>query len=159
MAKLKSLEVEGTTSLNNIEISDKTNILEMIYPIGAVYISTVFANPQDLFGFGEWEFLPDRFLLGAGDTFQIGATGGSTTHSHDAGSLYACIGSPYGNATALGFTSLGWHGANSTYSVGGTSSAASGHPSRSHDTDVGGDTGSSSSMPPYLVVYMWKRIA
>ena len=53
----------------------------MIYPIGAVYISTVFANPQDLFGFGEWEFLPDRFLLGAGNTFLIGTTGGEINHT------------------------------------------------------------------------------
>lgn len=109
MAKLKNLEVEGTTSLNNIEISDKTNILEMIYPIGAVYISTVFTNPQSI-----------AFVA-------------SNKHSGI--------------------------GANSTYNVQGASYSSEG--TRSHNTALHGSTGTTSvsSLPPYLVVYMWKRIS
>ena len=145
MANLKDLKI------NNIPF------LDLVYPIGSIYeTSDGDFNPAEEFG-GTWEKIEGRFLIGASDEYPNGTTGGSTTHSHDAGSLYACIGSPYGNANALGFTSTGWHGADSTYSVGGTTATASGHPSRSHDTDVGGTTGTSSSMPPYLAVYMWKR--
>ena len=132
----------------------------MIYPIGAVYISTVFANPQDLFDFGEWEFLPDRFLLGAGNTFQIGTTGGTVNHAHSAGSLEALIGSPYGNPQGLGFVASNKFasvGANSVYNVQGASYSSGG--ARSHNTMIHGSTDTASTLPPYLVVYMWKRIA
>ena len=45
------------------------------YPVGSVYISTRETNPTTLFG-GTWVRLPDRFLLGAGETFEAGNTGG-----------------------------------------------------------------------------------
>ena len=58
MAKLINLEVENTESVIDII---KNDVLEMIYPIGSVYISTEEGNPMELFGFGEGEILPDRF--------------------------------------------------------------------------------------------------
>lgn len=152
MAKLKNLEVEGTTSLNNIEISDKTNILEMIYPIGAVYISTVFANPQDLFGFGEWEFLPDRFLLGAGDTFLIGTTGGEINHTLTLNEI---------PNHAHSFSVNIQHGDGETTSGESLTSGlqVSGRRRYYDVTDYRGGSEAHNNMPPYLVVYMWKRIS
>ena len=32
-----------------------SSILSMVYPVGAIYISTNSINPNILFGFGEWE--------------------------------------------------------------------------------------------------------
>lgn len=67
--------------------------------------------------------------------------------------MSACIGSPSGNADALGFAATnGQRGPNSTYSVGGTTHSAPGHPTRSHNTIVTGVSGSSSSYQPYIVV-------
>lgn len=50
------------------------------YPVGSVYISTRETNPTTLFG-GAWVRLPDRFLLGAGETYEAGNTGGEATHT------------------------------------------------------------------------------
>lgn len=72
--------------------------------------------------------------------------------------MSACIGSPGGNPDALGFAATnGQRGPNSIYSVGGNGHAAAGHPTRSHNTQVVGESGSSSSYQPYVVVnYMIK---
>lgn len=146
----------GNTTLK--DISEKVSgLFNLIYPVGSIYQTTDASfSPNVSFG-GTWTQIKDVFLLAAGDTYVGGTSGGAATHTHGAGDLYACIGSPSGNADALGFSAIGWHGRNSTYSVGGTTSQAGGHPGRSHDTPVGGTTGSGSSLPPYQVVYTWKR--
>ena len=85
----------------------------------------------------------------------LGATVGSKQHNHTPGeTLTACIGSPWGNANALGFASTGASGPNSTYSVGDSaSSTASGHPKRSHNTRITGYTDNSSTVQPSAVAY------
>ncbi|MGB9979361.1 phage baseplate protein [Methanobacterium sp.] len=56
-----------------------SDIIDMIYPVGAVYISAVNTNPATLFG-GTWVQIKDKFLLSAGDTHSAGSTGGEETH-------------------------------------------------------------------------------
>lgn len=58
---------------------DDNYFLNLIYPVGAIYISTVSTSPATLFG-GTWEQLKDMFLLGAGDTYSVSnATASSPT--------------------------------------------------------------------------------
>ena len=57
-----------------------------MYPVGAIYVSTVATNPNTLFGFGTWTtFGAGRVLvsLDTGDTdFDVASeTGGSKTHT------------------------------------------------------------------------------
>ena len=54
---------------------------DLIYPIGAIYLSVSATNPAILFG-GKWEQIKDRFLLAAGDTYAIGTTGGDIAHNN-----------------------------------------------------------------------------
>lgn len=56
------------------------DILNAVYPVGAVYLSTVSTSPATLFGFGTWERIQDTFLLAAGSTYAAGKTGGEATH-------------------------------------------------------------------------------
>lgn len=51
-------------------------LLDLIYPVGSIYLSVNAASPETLFG-GTWERIKDTFLLGAGDTYAAGSTGGS----------------------------------------------------------------------------------
>jgi hypothetical protein len=51
-------------------------LLDLIYPVGSIYLSVNSASPVDLFG-GTWERIKDTFLLGAGDAYEAGSTGGS----------------------------------------------------------------------------------
>lgn len=66
----------------------RQRIIDMIYPVGSIYISVNETSPSALFG-GTWEQIKDRFLLSAGDTYSAGATGGEATHKLTTGELPA----------------------------------------------------------------------
>ena len=117
------------------------------YPVGAIYLSVLDANPAALFG-GTWERIGGRFLLGADSTYAAGSTGGEAAHTltvdemprhnHEVDNLNAS-----GNATPYMTVQAqdkkGYGGNVQTMYAGG---------SKAHN-----------NMPPYLAVYMWKRTA
>lgn len=130
----------------NLEINGKT-IFDMIYPVGAIYISVSDVNPATLFG-GSWEQIQDRFLLGAGATYSAGSIGGEATHTltidemprhnHEIDNLNASGNStPY--MTVQAQDKKGYGGNVQTMFSGG---------SQPHN-----------NMPPYLAVYIWKRVS
>lgn len=154
--------------------------LDMVYPVGAIYLSTVNTNPGSLFG-GTWEQIKDRFLLAAGDTYSAGDTGGAATmahthpisHTHYEGDLRTPIGAVSSNIFTIAYqsNSLSSRGPSSVgqYTIWGAD-AGSGSRSYNHHTRVYGTTGgvntansgaasSTNNMPPYLTVYCWKRTA
>ena len=52
-----------------------------IYPVGSIYMSMNSTDPSILFG-GSWDKLEDgRVLIGANNTYSVGSTGGSFTHT------------------------------------------------------------------------------
>ena len=53
-------------------------LLNLVYPIGSIYLSSNNTNPGTLFG-GTWVQIKDRFILTAGDSYSNGATGGAAT--------------------------------------------------------------------------------
>ena len=122
------------------------------YPVGSIYMSVNSTNPATLFG-GTWESIGGRFLLGANSTYRAGTTGGEATHTltvdempkHQhriwtkaantgTGNFYSYV-SELNKGVYYGTDA----GQNQVEPIGG------GHP---HN-----------NMPPYLVVYMWKRTA
>lgn len=56
------------------------DLLDIIYPVGSIYISVNSTSPSLLFG-GRWVQIKDRFLLASGSTYSAGDTGGSATVS------------------------------------------------------------------------------
>ena len=56
------------------------NVVDLIYPVGSIYMSVNSTNPANLFG-GTWEAIGGRFLLGADTTYSAGSTGGEETHT------------------------------------------------------------------------------
>jgi hypothetical protein len=58
------------------------SMLEAVYPVGSIYISTVSTNPATLFGFGTWvAYAPGQVIVGVGTSdqaFAAGATGGAS---------------------------------------------------------------------------------
>lgn len=129
----------------NLEINGKT-IFDIIYPVGAIYISVSDVNPAILFG-GSWEQIQDRFLLGAGATYSAGSIGGEAAHTltidemprhnHEIDNLNASGNStPY--MTVQAQDKKGYGGNVQTMFSGG---------SQPHN-----------NMPPYLAVYIWKRV-
>lgn len=63
---------------NVINGKSNSSIVDLIYPVGAIYMSVNNTNPSTLFG-GTWEQIKDKFILSAGDTYSGGATGGSSS--------------------------------------------------------------------------------
>ena len=56
------------------------NLLQVIYPIGAIYQSTNATSPASIIG-GTWSAIQNRFLVGAGGSYKVNATGGETRHT------------------------------------------------------------------------------
>ena len=78
------------------EISS-TSIVDMVYPVGSIYMSTNSANPGTLFPDTTWEaYAQGRVLIGAGTgtdsrsekkTFTAGSTGGEYNHQLTVGEM------------------------------------------------------------------------
>lgn len=130
--------------------TDVSTVLQSVYPVGAIYLSTSSTNPKTLFGFGTWAQIKDTFLLAAGSTYKAGATGGEATHKltaeempNHAHLIWAPNASGEANA-AIGFPTTG---SKNTYYA------------EASKTGGAGGGGAHNNMPPYLAVYMWKRTA
>lgn len=171
----KKIVVEGT--LDNTALSetigdmqdDIDDIIGLVYPVGAIYMSVSSTNPSTLFG-GTWEQIEDTFLLCAGDSHTAGTTGGSETHTLTTTETPAHT---HGSKSLTGsFRTLRWTGDNPsgivslgsavtdrTASTGTYFGGATHNIDASHEhTSVGGGA-SHNNMPPYLTVYVWKRTA
>lgn len=145
----EDVQVDGA-----LQVGGKS-LLDMVYPVGSIYLSVSGTDPQTLFG-GTWARLEDVFLLAAGAKHAAGSTGGEESHilteAEIAPHKHAMAYSPDASAAATGF-SYGIAAGSATNEAGGrgyasnlgTFSAGSGQP---HN-----------NMPPYLAVYTWKRTA
>lgn len=117
-------------------------------PVGCLYMSFESTSPATLFG-GSWTQLKDRFLLAVGDTYKsAGLTGGETTHTLTVAEMPSHRHKPSEGQ---------FH---SYVSTGGSDTVNSGSNFKSvqYTEEVGGGA-AHNNMPPYLAVYMWKRIA
>lgn len=156
---------------NTFEISENwefkvhgKSIINLIYPVGSIYMSVNATNPSTLFG-GTWIQLKDRFLLGSGTSYSNGSTGGATTvtlttaqiptHSHGTGAS----GYYFSTAKALSTDSVGRRKFGTGSSAYAISATAVDDLSERSATGTAGGCSAHNNMPPYLVVYMWKRTA
>lgn len=99
------------------------------------------------YGFGTWEQVKDKFLLGAGDDYEVGSTGGEATHtlsidempshSHNYGSVRQDADPDTSGAHGYKWSDI--NNSQTTTSAGGN---------KAHN-----------NMPPYVTVYIWRRIA
>ena len=154
--------VNGTLKVNN------TNIFDLIYPVGSIYMNVNSTNPGTLFG-GTWEQIQGRFLLGVSSSYPAGSQGGEATHTlttseiplhnHDIGqdgntskilptqiavadsSQSEYVTTLEGGQSGYYKSSVTWGG--SIVTRGQTSPHGQAH----------------NNMPPYLSVYIWKRTA
>ena len=143
-----------------VKFSGKT-LFDIVYPVGAIYMSVSSTSPEILFG-GTWEQIQNRFLLAAGSSYTAGDTGGEATHTLTANEMPVHSHDLRANTSWGGSETLApwaqYFGSNILYDVG----ASGGTITTSYYGNVTQLTGGSvahNNMPPYLVVYMWKRTA
>ena len=133
-----------------------TQIFDALYPVGCIYQSTVSTNPAELFGVGTWEAIQGRFLLAeSGATYLAGEMGGEAEHMLSIAEL------PSHDHL---ITRLGWGGKgldntisrDYNYCVFDSENQAT--LGSSYIAKTGGST-AHNNMPPYLSIYMWKRVS
>lgn len=146
--------INGTLKVNS------TNIFDLIYPVGAVYISINSTSPQTLFG-GTWEQIQGQFLLGASSAYPAGSTGGSkdavvVAHTHNPANQSGYYGFITNASKAFSIGDMGSQSGSGRYYPYSTSSY---DVSRNTQTGSTGVSGTDKNMPPYIAVYMWYRTA
>lgn len=166
---------KGDGSATNLDIIS----FDQIYPIGAIYMSTVSTNPATLFKIGNWEALPaGRVLLAQGTStwgvnYSAGSTGGEDKHT-----LTVSESAPHnhtGSATTSGSThthALTMRASHGKSGNGGVprfgdgdvwsdyktqNLSAAGEHSHAITINNSGGGQAHNNMQPYLSVYMWKR--
>lgn len=132
-----------------IRIGERT-LLDLLHPIGSIYISSQPTDPGILFG-GTWTRIKDTFILAAGDTYAAGATGGEATHkltvnempshTHTA-YIVAASGSDTTTRSRLNYTANATAGWKDNNMIAYTGNGAA-----------------FNNMPPYITRYVWERTA
>ena len=131
-------------------LTDIEAIMTILYPVGAIYISTLSTNPATLLGFGTWAaYAAGRVLVGVGTSdqaFAAAATGGESNHTLSIPEMPTHNHEQYGGAFATAGTAeynSQWN--NDTYQGKLSGNAGGG--------------GAHNNLQPYVVVYMWNRTA
>lgn len=124
-----------------------------LYPVGSIYISVNSTNPSNYFG-GTWEQIKDRFLLASGNTYQAGTIGGEATHTLTVNEI------PSHNHFVDFRKSKNFNTGNiydAYFPAYATPNTWTDAPDRYTANTGGGQA--HNNMPPYLAVYIWKRVA
>lgn len=161
----EDVQVDGA-----LQVGGKT-LLDMVYPVGSIYLSVSGTDPQTLFG-GTWARLEDVFLLAAGAKHPAGSTGGEEMHTLTVGEMPS-----HGNHLMQGrmYQELADNASNdssyrsNTLYLGKNAFASTGNFNRGWKDWNGGEMypagtlkgggNPHNNMPPYLAVYTWKRTA
>lgn len=158
---IEKLQKDMTTANNSIAtLADKDKELaesdtalqnqikkywQTVYPVGAIYLSLMGTNPETLFG-GTWTQIKDRFLLGAGDLYTAGSTGGEAFHTLTVDEIPS-----HSHGVKL----------DSAATASGTNYAriaSDGTATNNLLSETGGSK-PHNNMPPFHTVYVWRRTA
>lgn len=161
----EDVQVDGA-----LQVGGKT-LLDMVYPVGSIYLSVSGTDPQTLFG-GTWARLEDVFLLAAGAKHPAGSTGGEEAHTLTVGEMPS-----HGNHLMQGrmYEEMAENASNdssyrsNTSYLPKTAFVSTGNINRGWKDWNGGEMypagtlkgggNPHNNMPPYLAVYTWKRTA
>ena len=143
-----------------------------IFPIGSIYMSLTNTNPSKYFN-GTWEQISGKFLVGV-DSSDVDfnaseKTGGTKNHSHIYGVQYnGFYGALYATDKRLIRLYNGekdtfvesYHTQNSSSETGNNGvQETSGSTFNAAVYETKTPTTKTSNLPPYMTVYMWKRIS
>lgn len=154
-------QTEATTATDNTKTMTPlrtkqlldSKLLNMVYPIGSIYMSVNSATPATLFG-GTWErFSKGQVLVGVNEDdtdFAAGKTGGEKTHKLTVTEMPSHTHNQIFSLSANGFGDNG----RSPMSNNVTTTSQSG----ASITSTGGDQ-AHNNLQPFTTVYMWKRTA
>ena len=138
------------TVLNQMQIG----LMELVFPIGATYITQTDTNPATILKFGTWERLKGKVCLGLdeddADFNEIGKTGGEKTHTLTVNEMPEHKHSYSNNlwAQSSGFGNI---------NIGATPSANGADIVNPVSSPAGGSQAHNNLQPYEVVGYMWIR--
>ena len=133
------------TTLDNMQ----KGLLELVFPIGSTYVTQTDTNPSTILGFGTWERVKGKVLVGLDEddtAFNtIGKTGGEKTHTL---TIDEMPNHDHAYNKTSGSSSLKDTGSGTAYG------------DRLVNTSSAGGSQPHNNLQPYQVVgYMWRRTA
>lgn len=128
----------------------KTALLSL-HPVGSIYISAYSTDPSTYFG-GTWERIQDTFLLAAGSAYPAGTTGGEAKHRLLSSEI------PSFSVQQLRSVNPTTQTIRSA-SSGSVVEVMTDVSFQTQTVSTGSSNATHNNMPPYLSVYVWKRIA
>ena len=127
------------------------NVLLASHPVGSIYITTDGSfDPHESWG-GSWELLEDRFLVGAGNTYTLGASGGEAEHTLTEAEMPSHRHPLVWDNVSVGLNTSG------SASIRLDFTGGSAEPKLFGDYVGGGSA--HNNLPPYTAVNMWLRTA
>lgn len=155
-----SMDCEGNLVVNSIIAREGNNTsfsIDNVYPIGSIYMNVNATDPSTLFG-GTWEQIKGRFLLGCGDNgdgvnYEANSTGGEATHTLNVNEIPSHNHNIWKRTASQADFSSGFdamHFSGEMY--------AERYQIHFETANTGGGL-AHNNMPPYLAIYMWKRVA
>ena len=142
-----------------------SDLLKVVYPVGAIYISTVATNPNTLFGFGTWvAYATGRTLIGVdadqSEFATAGSTGGTKTHTLSTAEMPAHGHTVNDPGHTHSFTTI-QPNSGSSGTTRGTQGPGIGIAAATTGIWLS-NTGSGAAhnnLQPYIVTYIWRRSA
>jgi hypothetical protein len=150
----------------------RAEFLELSFPIGSSYVTQTDVNPSTILGFGTWERVKGKVLVGldeADTNFnEVGKTGGASTNTItkanipnydltvlDSGHKHKVESIDNGSEYFAGRISRATNGSQKGFDWGNTDSVKTGI-----KVNSGGSGTAMNNLQPYQVIgYMWRRTA
>lgn len=139
-------------------------------PVGMIITTGSSTSPAVLYEGTSWMQIKDRFLIGAGGSYSLGSTGGSTAHTltvaempahgHSATNISSAGAHTHTVTSVYGTGSISYWGDSGSTSFGTKTYTTNSAGSHSHEITLG-STGSGTSfsiLNPYIAKYVWKRV-
>ena len=154
-------DVVGFSNLSDAAINSlQSNVLQAVYPVGSLFLSTVSTNPADLLGFGTWSLYGEgRALVGAGTGSGLTArTLGSTFGSEEVTLTSAQSGVPAHThpiqiPKSTGFAATGLAG-------DGTAATSGTIPEFDSELNTAADAASAhTNMQPSIAINVFRRVS
>ena len=154
-----SIVIASGATVNAIDSPSLTatgdgTLLRNGYAVGDFFIGT---NSLAERAGGEWTQILDRFLVGAGNSYALGSTGGESTHTLTIEEMpnHRHDGIESGNDTG-GLNVDNNYGSGNAYAV---SPSPNNDQSFGFKTTLTGGSQAHNNLPPYLAVNIWRRDA
>lgn len=156
--------INNSADVNSLDYK-VANMIQIIYPVGSLYVSTLATNPATLLGFGTWTaFGAGRVMVGfdSGQTEfdTVEETGGSKTHTLTEAEMPSHTHIQNSHVHLQRGAGAGGAVTTATYAVNNVTESNQVNTAAATATNQNtGGGGAHNNLQPYIVVRMWKRTA